>query len=82
MIKKILLLKRLLTWIPRLISKKKNKSRFSGLDQKDLKILGLGSLVLEEYITSRKFRRQFRDSDIAKYIKQMMHEYGENIDDK
>ena len=82
MIKKILLLKRLLTWIPRLISKKKNKSRFSGLDQKDLKILGLGSMVLEEYITSRKFRRQFRDSDIAKYIKQMIHEYGENMEDK
>jgi hypothetical protein len=82
MIKKILLLKRLLTWIPRLISKKKNTSRFSGLEAKDLKILGLGSMVLEEYITSRKFRRQIRDLNIAKYIKQMMHEYGENIDDK
>lgn len=82
MIKKILLLKRLLTWIPRIISKKKNTSRFSGLEAKDLKILGLGSMVLEEYITSRKFRRQIRDLDIAKYIKQMMHEYGENIEDK
>ena len=82
MIKKILLLKRILTWIPRLISKKKDRSRFSGLDAKDLKILGLGSMVLEEYITSRKFRRQIRDLDIAKYIKQMMHEYGENIEEK
>jgi len=82
MIKKILLLKKILTWIPRLITKKKNKSRFKGLDQKDLKILGLGSMVLEEYITSRKFRRQFRDSDIAKYIKGMMIEWGENIEEK
>ncbi len=82
MIKKILLLKRLLTWLPRFIKKKRNISRFKGLDQKDLKILGLGSMVLEEYITSRKFRRQFRDSDITKYIKGMMIEWGENIQDK
>jgi len=82
MIKKILLLKRLLTWLPRFIINKRNRSRFKGLDQKDLKILGLGSMVLEEYITSRKFRRQFRDSDIAKYIKGMMIEWGENIEEK
>ena len=82
MIRKILLLKNLLTWIPNLIRRRKKPSRFKGLDQKDLKILGLGSMILEEYIRSRKFRRQFKDSDVSKYIEGMLIEWGENTEDK
>lgn len=59
--------------------KKKPESRYESLDQKDLKVLGLGSLILEEYIRSRKFRRMFKDSDVEQYIKKMLIEWGEPI---
>lgn len=63
--------------LARLRKKKENKSRYDSLDYKDLKLLGLGSLVLEEYIKSRKFRRLFKNHDVDAYIKQMLIEWGE-----
>tara|TARA_R110000751_G_scaffold76140_1_gene153196 strand:+ start:8979 stop:9218 length:240 start_codon:yes stop_codon:yes gene_type:complete len=59
--------------------RQKPESRYESLDKKDMKILGLGSLILEEYIRSRKFRRMFKDSDVQKYINQMLIEWGEPI---
>ena len=59
--------------------RQKPESRYESLDKKDMKILGLGSLILEEYIRSRKFRRMFKDSDVQKYINQMLIEWGEHI---
>lgn len=61
---------KVLTWIVSFLKMKKD-TRYKKLDPKELKIMGLGSLVLEEYIRSRKFRRMFKDHDIEKYINQM-----------
>lgn len=61
---------KVLTWILSFLKRKKVR-RYKNLDPKELKIMGLGSLVLEEYIRSRKFRRMFKDHDVEKYINQM-----------
>jgi len=63
---------KVLTWIVSFLKRKKD-TRYKQLDPKELKIMGLGSLVLEEYIRSRKFRRMFKDHDVEKYINQTLN---------
>tara|TARA_R110001592_G_scaffold1155_8_gene6829 strand:- start:2409 stop:2648 length:240 start_codon:yes stop_codon:yes gene_type:complete len=63
---------KVMTWIVSFLKRKKN-IRYKTLDPKELKIMGLGSLVLEEYINSRKFRRMFKDHDVEKYINQTLN---------
>lgn len=56
---------------------KKLKGKFTGKhSEKKEKLYAVGLVVVQEYINSRKFRRQLKDSKLEKLIHVIMKEWN------